>query len=183
MKGSLFSSEVAEPYAQALMSLAADNHIMDRFADDCREIIRVLEESSDLSSLIVNPTIGEPEKKRVLGEVIGRDVDGYLERFLMLLVDKKRLMFLEPICQQYLALWRKSTNTVLAEVTAARDLNDDQRYAIEDKVKQLTHAESVELKISIDPDIIGGVIIRVGSEVYDTSLRGQLRRLSLNLGK
>ncbi|MGK7943853.1 MAG: ATP synthase F1 subunit delta [Microcystaceae cyanobacterium] len=183
MKGSLFSSEVAEPYAQALMSLAQSNNIVDRFADDSREIIRVLEESPDLQALIINPTIGEPEKKRVLGEVIGKDVDGYLEKFLMLLVDKKRLMFLEPICQQYLALWRKLTSTVLAEVTAARDLNDDQRDAITDKVKQLTNAESVELNISIDPDIIGGVIIRVGSEVYDTSLRGQLRRLSLNLGR
>lgn len=183
MQGSLWSTEIAEPYAQALMSLAQSNQLAERFGEDMRSILSLLEQSPDLRSLIGNPVIGEAEKKRAIQEIIGRDVDGYLRSFLMLLVDKKRLMFLEPICQQFLVLLRKLNNTVLAEVTSARELNSDQRYAIIDKVKQLTHAESVELKESVNTDLIGGVVIKVGSQVFDTSIKGQLRRLSLSLGR
>jgi F-type H+-transporting ATPase subunit delta len=100
----------------------------------------------------------------------------------MLLVDKRRIFFLSAICQSYLQLLRKLTNTVLAEVVTALKLTDNQRQTVTDKVKQLTGANEVELTTTIDPDIIGGVIIKVGSQVFDSSLRGQLRRISLSLG-
>ncbi len=182
MKGSLFSSEVSEPYAQALMSLAQAHNITESLGEDIKAIARLLAESPDLSALINNPTVSEEDKKRVLERIVGREINPYLMNFLRLLVDKKRLMFLEPICQQFLVLLRKLNNTVLAEVTAARGLTRDQERAITDKVKQLTHAQSVELNVTVDPALLGGVIIKVGSQVFDTSLRGQLRRLSLNLG-
>ena len=108
--------------------------------------------------------------------------DRYSLNFIMLLVDKRRIIFLEEICQQYLTLLRKLTNTVLAEVTSARELNDRQLQAVSDKIKELTGVQGVEVKTKIDPDLIGGVTIKVGSQVFDASLRGQLRRISLSLG-
>ncbi|MEB3175859.1 MAG: ATP synthase F1 subunit delta, partial [Cyanobacteriota bacterium] len=69
-----------------------------------------------------------------------------------------------------------------AEVTSALKLTESQRETVAAKVKQLTGAEAVELETAIDPDIIGGVVIKVGSQVFDSSLRGQLRRIGLNLG-
>jgi F-type H+-transporting ATPase subunit delta len=100
----------------------------------------------------------------------------------MLLVDKRRILFLPAICQSYLELLRKLTNTVLAEVVSALKLTDTQRQTVTEKVKQLTGANDVELKTTVNADIIGGVIIKVGSQVFDSSLRGQLRRISLSLG-
>jgi F-type H+-transporting ATPase subunit delta len=100
----------------------------------------------------------------------------------MLLIDKRRLVYLPQICQQYLALLRKLTNTVLAEVSSAQPLSEEQCFAVSDKIKQLTQAQSIELQTTVDPDLIGGVVIKVGSQVFDASLRGQLRRISLNLG-
>ena len=100
----------------------------------------------------------------------------------MLLVDKRRIIFLEQVASQYLEQLRKLNQTVLAEVTAARELSEAQTQAIIDRVKSLSNAQNVEIKTSINPDIIGGVIIKVGSKVFDASIRGQLRRISINLG-
>jgi len=180
MKGSAFGSEVAEPYAQALMSVAQSNDLVERFGDDIRDLTALLNNSLDLRDFLLNPVIKEPDKKAVLQRIV-RDSHPYLVNFMMLVVDKRRVIFLEKICEQYLELLRKLQNTVLAEVTSATELNDQQRQAVSDKVRDLTGAQSVELKTKVDPELIGGVTIKVGSQVFDASLRGQLRRISFNL--
>ncbi len=182
MKGSLFSSEIAEPYAQALMSLAESHDIIRPIGEDCRDILELLEDSKELRAFISSPVMKNEDKRAVLNRVLGDDIHHYLRNFIMLLVDKGRVVFLEAICEQYLALLRKVTNTVLAEVTASTELSDKQRRAVIDKIKSLTDAQSVEIKTDIDPNLIGGVIIKVGSQVFDASLRGQLRRISVSLG-
>jgi F-type H+-transporting ATPase subunit delta len=180
MKGSAFGTEVAEPYAQALMAVAQSNDMTDRFGDDIRALIDLIESSQDLSEFLANPVVKEPDKKAVLRRIAG-DSHPYLVNFLMLLVDKRRVIFLEKICEQYLELLRKLKNAVLAEVVSATELNEQQRQAVSDKVRALTGAQAVELKTKIDPDLIGGVIIKVGSQVYDASLRGQLRRIGYSI--
>ena len=100
----------------------------------------------------------------------------------MILVDRRRIIFLEGICQHFRTLLRKLNNIVLAEVTSAVELTDEQRQAVIDKVKSITQAQDVELVNRLDQGLIGGVIIKVGSQVIDASLRGQLRRLSISLG-
>lgn len=178
----LLSTEIAEPYAQALMSVAQSHHLLEGLGEDIRSLLDLLEDSPELRDFIGNPVIQNKDKKAVLRRIVGGETSPYLLNFLMLLVDKGRAIFLEKICQQYLELLRQQTNTVLAEVTSAAELTDEQRHTVSNKVKELTGAQAVELKTSIDSDLIGGLVIRVGSQVFDLSLRGQLRRLSFNLG-
>jgi F-type H+-transporting ATPase subunit delta len=80
-----------------------------------------------------------------------------------------------------LELQRKLQNIVLAEVTAAVPLTEAQQQSIRERVKDFTQASGVELQISQDPTVLGGVILKIGSQVIDLSLRGQLRRLALQL--
>lgn len=182
MSGALINSEIAEPYAQALMSAAQAHNLTEDFGKDCRDIENLLEESSEFRDFILNPVIKSDDKKSVIKNVLGKNANAYLMNFLMLLVDKRRIVFLPAIIAQYLNLLRKLNQTVLAEVTSTKELSSDQTEAIVNKVKAMTKAKSVEVKATIDPDIIGGVIIKVGSQVVDASIRGQLRRLSLSLG-
>jgi F-type H+-transporting ATPase subunit delta len=175
------NSEVAEPYAQALMSVAQSNRLVDDFAETLRDLNTLIEESPDLQAFIASPIVQESDKKAVIQRILGRRADPYLVNFMMLLVDKRRIFYLTAICEQYLSLYRRLTNTVLAEVTAASALTDDQARRIEDDVRQRVGANAVELKVIIDPDILGGVIVKVGSQIYDASLRGQLRRIRLSL--
>ena len=123
----------------------------------------------------------QENKKNVLKQLLGEGGNSYLRNFLLLLVDRRRIAFLEPILQQYLVLLRQLNQTVLAEITSAVPLTEAQQQAITEKVITLTKARQVELETKIDSDLIGGVIIKVGSQVIDASLRGQLRRLSLRL--
>jgi len=113
---------------------------------------------------------------------MGSEANPYLTNFLMLLVDKRRIVFLAQVVEQYLSLLRELNQVALAEVISAQELSEAQRNAVVDRVKGITNARDVELKTSIDPDLIGGVIIKVGSQVIDASIRGQLRRLSVSLG-
>jgi F-type H+-transporting ATPase subunit delta len=183
MKGSALSTEIAEPYAQALMSVAQDKNLTEQFSQDIRALLDLLKNSEDLRLFLGSPIIQETDKKAVLEKVIGDQTNPYLKRFLLLLIDKRRIVFLEEVCQQYLEQMRKLTNTVLAEVTATTELTEEQRQSVGEKVKALTGAQSVEITTNVDPDLLGGVVIKVGSQVYDASLRGQLRRITLNLSK
>lgn len=183
MKGSALSTEIAEPYAQALMSLAQDKNLSEQFGQDIRALQDLLKNSQDLRLFLESPVVQVADKKAVLEKVVGEDSNSYLKRFLLLLVEKRRIVFLEEVCQQYLELLRKLTNTVLAEVTSTTELSEEQRQSVAERVKALTGAQAVEIKTSVDPDLLGGVVIKVGSQVYDASLRGQLRRISLNLSK
>ncbi|XTZ09925.1 MAG: ATP synthase F1 subunit delta [cyanobacterium endosymbiont of Rhopalodia yunnanensis] len=182
MKGSLISTAIAEPYAQALMSVALSHDLTDVFGKECRSLAALLEESPDLEAFIASPVLKKIDKKTVLRQIMGEGANFYLLNFLMLLIDKRRIIFLEKICQQYLTLLRKLTNTVLAEVTSAKELSSEQRESVANKVEELTGAQGVEIKTRIDPELIGGVTIKVGSQVFDASLRGKLRRVSLSLG-
>lgn len=183
MKGSLFSNAVAEPYAQALMSIAESKDLTNRFGEIFRDLEALMAESPELREFILNPVIEPENKKAVLRRVLGDDTPMELTNFVMLLVDKRRIIFLSDIAQQYLERLRELNNTVLAEVRAAKALNEDQEQAIRDRVKAMTNAQEVELKTVVEPALLGGVIIKVGSQVIDTSLRAQLRRIGMRLGQ
>lgn len=181
MKDSVVSGEILEPYAQALMSLAQAHSLTDEFGENVKTLIALLEDSPDLDQFLANPFVKADGKKAVLQQVVGDQIHPFVKNFLMLLVDRRRISFLKGICQEYLALLRKLKQTVLAEVVSAVGLNDNQQQIVREKVMAITGAREVELEAKIDPDLIGGVVIRVGSQVVDASLRGQLRRISLRL--
>ncbi len=180
MKG-IVSAEVAEPYAQALMSIAKTHNITEQIGNDVRGLIELLKSSPELNVLLANPFVTEENKKAVIERIIGEQVHHFSLNFLKLLVDRRRIIFLAEICEQYLVLLRELNQTVLAEITAAIALSEEQEQSVRQKVLQLTTAQNVEFRTTIDPELIGGVIVKVGSQIIDASLRGQLRRISLRL--
>ncbi|NER24429.1 MAG: F0F1 ATP synthase subunit delta [Symploca sp. SIO1C2] len=185
MKGSLLSAGMVEPYAEALMSLAQEHELTERFGEDVAGLLTILQESPDLQNLLGSPVVKAEDKKAILqgisNSLEGDQLHPYMISFLNVLVDRRRILFLEGVIQEYQALLRKLKQTVLAEVTSAVSLTDEQHQSVREKVKEITSASEVELDTKIDPELIGGVIIKVGSQVIDSSLRGQLRRIGLSL--
>lgn len=176
---STIDAQVVQPYAQALMSVARSKEMTEQVGEDVRSLRKLLQNSEQLRDFLANPFVKAEDKKAILGQIIGDNP--YLRNFTMLLVDRRRILLLEAICQEYLALLRQLNQTVLAEVISAIELTEAQQQSVRDKVKSMTNAHEVELDAKIERDLIGGVIIKVGSQVIDASLRGQLRRLSLRL--
>ncbi len=181
MASNLISAGVGDPYAEALMSIAQANGLEDHFGDELKGFLWLLGESKDFEAFLANPLLKPQDKKAIIRQIAGEGVNPLLVNFLLFLVDRRRIIFLSAIAQKYLELLRKLRNAVLADVTSASELSDEQKNAIAEKVKTMTGAASVEISTKIDPSLIGGVIVKVGDQVLDASLRGQLRRLSINL--
>ena len=181
MKSSGITGGVTEPYAEALMSIAKDSDFVDQIANDVEFILTILAESEDFRALIDNPVIQGESKKAVIRQVTEGRVQGVFYNFLMLLVDRRRIFLLESVCKQFQARVRALRNAVLAEVTSTIELNEAQQESVKQKVKSMTGASSVELDTKIDPDLLGGVVIKIGSQVLDASIRGQLRRINASL--
>jgi F-type H+-transporting ATPase subunit delta len=178
---SSLSAKILVPYAEALMSVAQSNNLIDRIGEDVDSLLNLLKESPELQQFLSSPIVKAEDKKAVLGRIGGEQLHPYTRNFLNLLVDRRRILFLEGICKQFQAILRKLNQTVLAEVTSAVELNEGQQQAVRERVMAMTSAHQVELDARVDPDLIGGVIIKVGSQLVDASLRGQLRRIGLRL--
>lgn len=182
MKGSLLSSGIVEPYAQALMDVSQANNLTQQFGEEVASLLNLLSQSPELQDFLASPVVTSEDKQAILQRIAGDQVHPYLMNFLKILVSRRRILLLSPICQQYRELLRELNQIVLAEVTSAVPLNESQEQAIRDRVKGITGAQNVELDTKVDPDLIGGVIIKVGSKIIDSSLQGQLRRIGIRLG-
>lgn len=179
--GSTVTSKAYEPYAQALMSIGQSSNSLDALSGDVSMIAETLAGSSELSDFLANPFIGDQVKKDAIGQLFDGKVNPTTLSFLKLLVDRRRAVCLPGICSEFKSLVRKLNQVVLAEVTSTVELSDAQKQTVRDRVIAMTSARSVELETTIDTDLLGGVIIKVGSQVIDASLRGQLRRISYKI--
>ena len=175
------AAKVVDPYAEALVSLASAQGLMDTFEADIRFMAAVLQATPELGQFLASPLIKAEAKKNLLQQVFADQIHPLLLNALKLLCDRRRIMFLEAVCRRFLELQRKLQNIVLAEVTTAVPLTEAQQQSIRERVRDFTQARGVELQIAQDPTLLGGVIIKIGSQVIDLSLRGQLRRLALQL--
>lgn len=181
MTSSAIAEKVVDPYAEALISLGSGQGILDTFAADVRFIAAVLQSTPELGRFLANPVIKTEAKKELLQQVLADQIHPLLLNTLKLLTDRRRIMFLGAFCQRFLELQRKLQNIALAQVTTAVALTEAQQQSIRERVQDFTQASGVELQVTEDPTLIGGVIIKIGSQVIDLSLRGQLRQLSLQL--
>jgi F-type H+-transporting ATPase subunit delta len=176
MKGSTVT-----PYAEALMSLAQSQNLTDEFGNNCADLLGMLDGSPELGQILSNPIVKVADKKIILGKVVGETIHPFMKNFLMILVERRRIGNLQAICHQYQAALRKLKGIILAEVTSAVALTDAQTQSIRDRVQGITSANSVEIVSKVDPDIIGGTIVKFGSQVIDSSLRAEIRRLGMSL--
>jgi F-type H+-transporting ATPase subunit delta len=181
MKSGSVSQTLVNPYAEALMAVAKDQNLVEEFGNNVQWALAALSTSEDLQVLLGSPLIKIDVKKAVVRSVFESQIHPTMLNFLMLLIDRQRIVFLEAICLRFQDMLRKLNRVALAEVTAAVQLTESQEETLKQKVRALTQSQSVELSVKINPELIGGVIIKVGSQIIDASIRGQLRRLSNSL--
>jgi len=181
--GSGTLADVVSPYAEGLMGVAKSHDLVPRITEDVNLLVQVIGESDSFQSFLANPLVEDASKKSLINQVVAEYLHSYTLNFLMLLVDRKRISLLTEICKKYQEIYRNLNQIALAEVTSAVPLSDEQQEAVRQKVVQVTGAHSVELETSLDPDLIGGVVIKVGSQILDASLKGQLRRIGLSLSR
>jgi F-type H+-transporting ATPase subunit delta len=179
---SIVLCKVAEPYAEALLDLAKSNNSLQDMTNDMNIVSQFLANSSDLKKFLSNPLITKDAKKNVVKDVLGEQIDGRTLKFLLLLVDRGRIQILENVAEKFLELSYKQESIEIAKITSSIKLSADQQKEIAEKLKIITGAKQIKLALKVDPQLIGGFTIEIGSKMIDTSIRGQLRQISTLLG-
>lgn len=172
-------SEIAERYALALYELADERKVLDDVAGDLRTLKTLLAESEDLQRVIRSPVLSRADQGEAIAAILERAKAHELTRnFAALVAANRRLFALPRMIEAYLNELAARRGEVTAEVTAATKLSGAQEKSLAETLKKLVGAKvSVDLKI--DPDLLGGLVVKLGSKLFDASLRTKLRRLEL----
>nr|QHD45350.1 ATP synthase subunit delta [Grateloupia turuturu] len=174
-------SKVALPYAEALLESVQEANLVEQTNQDLSLVSTILLESIDLKVFLNNPLIASIAKKSVLNELLGNQVNDYVLKFLLVLIDRRRISLLNVIIEKYLELAYNLESTIIAEISTAIMLTELQQQALIEKLKNITQSKNVKLVVQVNPSLIAGFIVQIGSKVIDTSLSGKLKQMAFYL--
>jgi F-type H+-transporting ATPase subunit delta len=167
--------EIAEVYARSLFEAAQDQGKLDEIHEQIDQFADVLSDNRELQLFLFSPYFSSDEKRDGVAKVI-EGGNEYFVRFLQLLAEKHRLPVLFRIRREFDALWAKEQRLLEVSVTSAVELDEETLKGIGKKIEEQT-GQTVDLAADVDPDVIGGLVIRVGNMVLDASVRNRLERL------
>jgi F-type H+-transporting ATPase subunit delta len=165
-------------YALALYALAEELGLTDKVAEDLAKFARLVAENEDLQRFVKSPLHSAEEQLKALDSVLERvGISGISANFLKLVAQKRRLFAIAKMIDDFHKLDDSAKGRIRAEVTAAESLKDKHVAALKSALAQLTGGKSVEVTTKVDPEIIGGLIVKLGSRMVDGSLRTKLNSL------
>jgi F-type H+-transporting ATPase subunit delta len=172
-----FVSGVAGRYATALFDLARDSDAIDAVKADLDRFNALIAESPDLLRLVRSPVFSADEQLQALSAVLQRaGIGGLAEKFLKLVASNRRLFAVRDMVKAFRALVAEHKGEATAEVTVAEQLKDEHVAALRAALKAVS-GKDVDLAVKIDPAILGGLVVKVGSRMVDTSLRTKLNAI------
>lgn len=172
-------SITAKRYASALFDLADEQRSFDQVAADLQSLKRMLDDSADLRRLVSSPIMPRAEQGRgILAIARQAQVSELTRRFVGVLAENRRLFLLRSIIDAFLAELAKRRGEMTVEVTSAQELDRDQQAALTDTLNR-SLGSKVSMDLKVDPSILGGLIVKVGSRLIDSSVKTKLDRLQL----
>jgi F-type H+-transporting ATPase subunit delta len=174
---------IAKRYAKALVQIGSEAGTVDRFNADLGKFSALLTESRELAQVFGNPAYGIESKTEIMKELVARvQVSPIVSNLLMLLLERGRLSVLPLIAESYGTMADELSGIVRPTLTSGLPLDAAQIEEIKAALAQST-GKKVELKVEVDPSLIGGVITKIGGKVFDGSVRTQLARIQDTLQK
>jgi F-type H+-transporting ATPase subunit delta len=175
------NSGLAERYAAALFELADERHALDQAAADLREVRAMLASSPDLERMVRSPVLSRAEQGTAIEAVAERAQLSQLTRDFLAVVARNRRLFAVPaMIEAYLDKLAERRGEVTAEVTAAQALSKTQQDTLTEQLRRVVGSR-VAIDVKVDPSLLGGMIVKIGSRMVDGSLKGQLQRLQLSM--
>jgi len=174
---STFSNSTSKSYALALYELAKENSELNKVEDGINGIKELLNESSDFKEMIVNPTVTKEEKNKVITKMVAQYIFCQsLKKFLGFLTIKNRLFFLNKIIDSFLNLVSSSKGELKAKLLSSKELSKAELEKIRNELSK-DFQSPIKIDYKYDPNLIGGLIIQVGSVMVDTSIKSKLKQL------
>ena len=178
-EGSIISG-MAGRYAGALFELALDNKAVDSVKKDLDQFDTLVAGSTDLNRLIRSPAFGADEQLKALSAILAKaGIKGLAANFLRVITTNRRLFAVSDMIRAYRALVARHKGEVTAQVTVAEKLSDKNLDALKSALKSVTGGKDIDLDVNIEPAIIGGLIVKVGSRMVDSSLRTKLNAIKI----
>jgi ATP synthase F1 delta subunit len=167
--------EIAQVYARSLFEVAREHDKLDEIREQLGQFADAMAEERSLQVFFFSPEFSTDEKKEGLHQVV-EGADETLVNFLELLLEKHRMPVIFRIRARYDELWERENRLLPVQVTSAVELDEGIVEQIGERIGSQT-GQRVELTSRVDPDILGGVVVRVGNAILDASIRSRLERL------
>lgn len=175
------ASGLAGRYATALYELAEADSKLDEVAGDLTSIRDMVDESADLERLLRSPVIARDDQVGAMDAILTEAGASELtKRFIGVVAQNRRLFALAAMIKQFQAILAQRRGELTAEVTAAQALSDKQRQAIEDGLKKAMGTK-VAVDARVDEDLLGGLVVKIGSRMIDSSVKTKLQQLRLSM--
>jgi F-type H+-transporting ATPase subunit delta len=173
-------SGMAGRYATALFELALENKAVDAVKKDLDQFDALIADSADLNRLVRSPVFDADDQLKALSAILSKaGIIGFAANFLRVITANRRLFAVRDMIRAYRAMVARHKGEVTAHVTVAEKLSDTNLDALKSTLKSVTSSKDIELDVKVDPAIIGGLIVKVGSRMVDSSLRTKLNSIKL----
>jgi F-type H+-transporting ATPase subunit delta len=167
--------EIAGVYARSLFEVAKEHDVLDRVQDELGEFAEALSDDRTLQVFLFSPYFSSQEKREGVKRIVS-DADERFVNFLELLAERHRMPALFRIKREFDALWADEHKLLPVTVTSAIELDENLVKEIGDRIQEQT-GRKVELSSDVDPEVLGGLMVRVGNMVLDDTVRNKLERL------
>jgi F-type H+-transporting ATPase subunit delta len=167
--------EIAQVYARALFEVAKEHGLLDQVRDDLNQFAQALSDTRELAVFFFSPYFSTEEKKDGLKRVV-TGAEPVFMNFLEALIERHRMPAIFRIRDDYQEMWEDERHLLAVEVTSAIELDKATVSSIGDRIGEQTK-RTVELSSHVDPDLLGGIVLRVGNVILDASIRNRLEQL------
>ena len=173
--------EIAEVYGRSLFEVAKEQDKLDEIRDQLGQFADALNENRDLAVFFFSPYFSTPEKKDGLGKTV-EGADETLINFLELLIEKHRMPAVFRIRRYYDGLWEQENKILPVQISTATELDKATAKQIGDRIAKET-GQKIDLTTDVNPDILGGIVLRVGNSILDASIRNRLDNLRKHVAR
>ena len=174
---------VAGTYGDALFELAVEENRIDSLTEEIEAVRTVLKENEDFEKILMHPEIPKEKKLRAVEDVFKGRISDALTGFMTIVVTKGRYSELQDIFAYFIARVKEYKKIGVAEVISAVPLREEQRQKVEQKLLETTSYETMEIDYKVNEGLIGGMTIRIGDRVVDSTIRSKLDKLTSGLMK
>ena len=174
---------VSKVYGDALLEAALEHGELDSLYEEAAALVEIWKENPELSALLENPKVSKEEKQETLDRIFADRISRDMHGFLTTVVEKGRHREIPSILEYFISLVKEQKKIGMADIASAVALSDAQKDQIKEKLLATTQYAEFEINYTVDPSLIGGLVIRIGDRVVDSSIKTQLRELSKELMK
>lgn len=171
---------VARSYAETLFELADRNQALEQYGEAIETVARLLEEDPRFRLFLETPRIDDEDRKAVVREAFERAIPKHVLNFVLVTIDKRRQRLLRRIASEYHALLDERMGREHVQVTVARPLDDTTRQVITNRLSSVLGKQAIP-HIRVQPEILGGLVVRTGDTIYDGSIRRRLEGMRRSL--